>query len=287
MAVDAGQVGHHIIFGSSFFRFTDLVATTLSLSTSAACTSIDHQIIYREGDTSDNLYIVIGGRLRSISEQDDGGIEILGEFGQGESIGELDCITNTTRRSTLHAIRDSELVRIPMTLFNAISIRHPAITIQVSRLIASRVRKELDASRSFSLKTQITSSLPSTGAHKHGHVSARDGGHPMGQLGKNNFNLKTVAIIPNTKDLPLAEFATRLKNALEQMNSRTEYLNQSAILSVLGRHAFSRLGKLKLTGWLAELEQKFRIVLYVADTAVNAPWTQTCIRQVSQSFPQC
>jgi hypothetical protein len=55
-------------------------------------------------------------------------------------------------------------------------------------------------------------------------------------------------------------------------------------MQVLGRHAFSRMGTLKLAGWLAETEQKYRIVLYVADTAVSAPWTQTCIRQVSLSF---
>ncbi|EGG06323.1 uncharacterized protein MELLADRAFT_36213, partial [Melampsora larici-populina 98AG31] len=216
------------------------------------------QIIYREGDKSDNLYIVIGGRLRSISERIEGGLEILGEYGQGESIGELDCITHTLRRSTLHAIRDSELVRIPMTLFNAISIRHPAITIQVSRLIASRVRKEIDASRSNSLKRV-----------------------------QNNFNLKTVAIIPNRSEVDIIEFSNRLNFALESINAKTELLNQSTILSVLGRHAFSRLGKLKLTGYLAELEQTFRIVLYVADTAVNAPWTQTCIKQADYVLLVC
>lgn len=50
-------------------------------------------------------------------------------------------------------------------------------------------------------------------------------------------------------------------------------------MQVLGRHAFSKMGQLKLAGWLAETEQKYRIVLYVADTAVSAAWTQTCIRQ--------
>lgn len=49
--------------------------------------------------------------------------------------------------------------------------------------------------------------------------------------------------------------------------------------TALGRHAFTRLGKLKLAGWLSEIEQKYRILLYVADTAVSSLWTQTCIRQ--------
>ena len=40
-----------------------------------------------------------------------------GEHGQGESVGELESITGATRPSTVHAIRDSELARMPMTLF--------------------------------------------------------------------------------------------------------------------------------------------------------------------------
>ena len=40
------------------------------------------------------------------------------------------------------------------------------------------------------------------------------------------------------------------------------------------------MGKLKVAGWLADQEQRYRTVLYVVDTPVNNPWTQTCIRQV-------
>ena len=32
-------------------------------------------------------------------------------------------------------------------------------------------------------------------------------------------------------------------------------------------------------GYLADLEEKYGMVLYVADTSVNAPWTQSCISQ--------
>ncbi|MBW0461040.1 hypothetical protein O181_000755 [Austropuccinia psidii MF-1] len=248
------------------------------------------QIIYREGDSSDNLYMVIGGRLRAISEKDDGGLEILAEYGQGESIGELDCITNTSRRSTLHAIRDSELVRIPMTLFNAISVRHPSITVQISRLIATRVRKEVDSNQSITNQKRSHGIDYGMGKNRHSMTSFRPdkhGSNSICDLGINNFNLKTVAIIPNAQDVPILEFAARLNEALEQMNATTKMLNQEAILSVLGRHAFSRFGKLKLAEWLTELEQKFRIVLYVADTGVNTPWTRTCIRQADYIMVVC
>jgi lysophospholipid hydrolase len=56
-------------------------------------------------------------------------------------------------------------------------------------------------------------------------------------------------------------------------------LNTTSVLGVLGKHAFTRFGKLKLTNWLAEQEETSRIVLYVADAQPGAPWTQRCIRQ--------
>lgn len=79
------------------------------------------QVIYREGEPSDSFYIVITGRLRAITEKKNnangssgGGVEVLAEYGMGDSVGELDVITNEPRGKTLHAIRDSELARMPM-----------------------------------------------------------------------------------------------------------------------------------------------------------------------------
>ena len=81
------------------------------------------QVLWRPEDVSDSMYIVINGRLRAITESEEGGVNIVAEYGQGDTVGELDVITNTPRRTTLHAIRDSELIRMPQTLFNAISSR--------------------------------------------------------------------------------------------------------------------------------------------------------------------
>ncbi|KAN0060719.1 phosphatidylcholine and lysophosphatidylcholine phospholipase [Thecaphora frezii] len=221
------------------------------------------QIIYREGDRADSLYIVINGRLRAIAEREDGGagVEVLSEYGQGDSVGELDVITNSRRRKTLHAIRDTELAKMPSTLFNAISVRHPAITIQISRIIARRVRTELRQSqRSAARMNAPVPGLP--------------------DLGRNNSNLKTVAIVPVTRQVPVRDFAARLQAAFEDtIGGPTAFLNQSSVMGVLGRHAFSRMGKLKLAGWLADQEQKYRLVLYVVDTPVSSAWSQTSIRQ--------
>lgn len=212
------------------------------------------QVLWRPQDVSDSFYIVINGRLRAIAEGENGKVTITGEYGQGDTVGELDVITNSPRRTTMHAIRDSELIRMPQTLFNAISSRNPRTTSQLLRTIASRVRDELDSS-----STQLRNTAF--------------------ELGRNNTNLKTVAVLPVSRHVPIDTFARKLKSALEEMGARTSYLNQASVSGHLGRHAFSKVGKLKAAAWLADQEQRYRTVLYVADSPVNSPWTQTCIRQ--------
>ena len=80
-------------------------------------------VLWRPDDVSDSFYIVINGRLRAFTEKENGGINITAEYGQGDTVGELDVITTSRRRNTVHAIRDTELIRMPQTLFNAISAR--------------------------------------------------------------------------------------------------------------------------------------------------------------------
>ncbi len=81
------------------------------------------QVLWRPEDVSDSFYIVINGRLRALTEPEEGSVAIVKEYGQGDSVGELDVITSSRRRNTVHAIRDTELIRMPQTLFNAISAR--------------------------------------------------------------------------------------------------------------------------------------------------------------------
>jgi lysophospholipid hydrolase len=202
--------------------------------------------------------VLSDGRLRSLNEQDSGQVDLIAEYGQGDCIGELEAITGAERPHTLHAIRDSELVRMPIALFNAISIRHPATTIQFLRLIASRMQQA-----SSLIRRTITPGAAVPVAQKSG-----------------NTNLKTICILPSTRNVPVAAFAQKLRNALEAIGAPTSYLDQASVMRQLGRHVFSKMGKLKVANWLAEQEQRYRMVLYVVDTPVTSQWTLTAVRQV-------
>ena len=49
------------------------------------------QVIYRQGEKADSFYFVNQGRLRSIAEKEGtGGVEILAEYGQSDSVGECE-----------------------------------------------------------------------------------------------------------------------------------------------------------------------------------------------------
>ncbi|KAK2735819.1 phosphatidylcholine and lysophosphatidylcholine phospholipase [Myotisia sp. PD_48] len=219
------------------------------------------QVIHHQGDESDAIYIVLNGRLRSVLESGNGKVSVVAEYGQGESVGELEVMTESTRPATLHAIRDTELAKFPRSLFNSLAQEHPGITIQISKLIAQR------------MKHLINSKLTERGAER--------GGNENGNSGASTLNMRTVAILPVTSGIPVVEFGNRLLNAFNQIGvtDGVAALHQADILNHLGRHAFNRMGKLKLSQYLADLEERHGMVLYIADTSVNAPWTQTCIAQ--------
>jgi lysophospholipid hydrolase len=205
------------------------------------------QVIFHERDESEAIYIVLNGRLRLVEDRKDGGMNVKAEYGQGESIGELEVLTESSRSGTLHAIRDTELVKFPRTLFNSLAQEHPNITIKISKIIASRMRALVD-DPSAVLGIRDTSGRSSI------------------NKSSTTLNLRTVAVLPVSAGVPVVEFGNRLLNALTEVgapNGATS-LNSAAVLNHLGKHAFNRMGKLKLSHYLADLEEKYGLVIYVA-----------------------
>lgn len=85
------------------------------------------QIVYHQGEEADAIYIVLNGRVRSLRSRnaDSTEGEITGEYGNGQSVGELEVLTDMTRPSTLHAVRETELARFPKQLFQSLASEHP------------------------------------------------------------------------------------------------------------------------------------------------------------------
>lgn len=79
--------------------------------------------VYRQGDKSDCTYIVLSGRLRSVVRKDDLKKRLAGEYGRGDLIGVVETLTHQPRATTVHAIRDSELAKLPTGALTSIKRR--------------------------------------------------------------------------------------------------------------------------------------------------------------------
>ena len=270
--------------------------------------------LFHQGDPANGIYVILNGRLRQYqsipnttstdcdeTDMDDSTkttTHVIGELAQGESFGEVEVLTAMNRSSTIVAVRDSELARLPRSLFELLATEHPSIVIRVSRMV---VKKLLDVNQNNNISSSVstiaamtspvTRSLidishkydlnlpPPTKSNASHHHSYSPSSIIAPHLSSGNISYRTITILPITNGLPVESFAMKLVHAFKQVGKKTIGLTQRATLLHLGRHAFDKLSKLKQSGYFADLEHTYNIVVYIADTSVNSSWTKTCIDQ--------
>jgi NTE family protein len=112
-------------------------------------TLMSGEVLFREGDPSDSLYIVISGRLRVVSRAiEDQSERVLGDLGHGEIVGEMGLICEEPRSATVVAVRDTNLAKLTEAGLNqlAASWAQP-IYLAIIRQLASRLREETSGTR--------------------------------------------------------------------------------------------------------------------------------------------
>ena len=95
-------------------------------------------------DPSDDLLLVVSGRLRVVLEASESDAEtVLAELGRGETVGEAGLITGDPRSATVYAIRDAILATLDRESFEALCRRHPkAMMERFARRDSARMRRE-------------------------------------------------------------------------------------------------------------------------------------------------
>lgn len=236
---------------SSFVRQIDFALDWMEVEAGRA--------VYRQGDKSDCTYIVLSGRLRSVIRKDDGKKRLAGEYGRGDLIGVVETLTHQARATTVHAVRDSELAKLPAGALTSIKRRYPQVVTRLIHLLGEKILGSLQ---------QGSGTGHQFGLHTAG--SKWDTGNPAS-------NLSTVAIMPVSEDVPLTAFALELKHALSAIGP-VLLLTSDNIKQRLGSAALDSIHEYRLSSWLGQQEDIHRIVLYQADSTLT-PWTQRCIRQ--------
>ncbi|XP_030647689.1 patatin-like phospholipase domain-containing protein 7 [Chanos chanos] len=238
---------------SSFVRQIDFALDWMAVEAGRA--------VYRQGDKSDSTFIVLSGRLRSVIMKDDGKKELTGEYGRGDLIGVVEALTHLNRATTVHAVRDSELAKLPEGALSSIKRRYPQVVTRLIHLLGQKILGNMQ---------QVNGPLSAGGLALHTQSNKWDAGNPAS-------NLSTVAILPVSDDVPLTAFTLELQHALSAIGP-TLLLTSDIIKQRLGAAALDSVHEYRLSSWLGQQEDIHRIVLYQSDSTLT-PWTQRCIRQ--------
>ncbi|XP_063633311.1 neuropathy target esterase sws isoform X3 [Cydia splendana] len=208
--------------------------------------------VYRQDEESGSTFIVLSGRLRSVITHPNGKKGLVGEYGKGDLVGIVEMVTQTRRSTTVMAVRDSELAKLPEGLFNAIKLRFPVVVTRLINLLGHRILGSWQ---------KPTAGLG--GAALEPRVSAH--------------NFSTVAVVPVSDDVPLTAFTYELYHSLCAIGP-TVRLTSDVIRKLLGLTIMDPNNEYRLSSWLAQQEDKHKVALYQCDPSLTQ-WTQRCIRQ--------
>ncbi|CAI2323569.1 unnamed protein product [Caenorhabditis sp. 36 PRJEB53466] len=223
---------HALKFVSPFARVFDLAVSWVRIDTG--------QALFRIGDISDSMYIVMGGRLRAVESS-----KIIEEYGRLDIIGITDMAERKFRRSTVLAVRFSHLVCIPEKLLGFVKIRYPQVASKLLQLI----------SKCWKVPT------PETMAHFETTKIQ---------------NLRTIAIVPASPQVPLTAFTCELYNHLSK-HVKLLRLSSSVVAKYFEADVITKKADYGLMHWLNVQEISYSLVLYQCDYTKSS-WTRRCLR---------
>jgi len=208
------------------------------------------QVIFRQGDPGEGLFVVVSGRLR-ISVAADGAERVLYDLGRGAIVGDMALLSDRPRAATVHAVRDSDLLLLRVSSFTSLLERNPALATGMIRLLVDRL---LAVDR---LLTADPSLPPDPGG-------------------------RAIAVAAAGKHVrPAAMVAGWLAERLAR-SGPVFRVDAEVVARELGPDAAQRgpgaPGRAELIGWLHAVERAHERVIYQPD-AEDTAWSRLCLSQ--------
>ena len=201
-------------------------------------------VVFQQGAAADGMYIVVNGRLRATLQRGDGSRKDLGRIGPGEPVGEMAMLTDAARSATVHAVRESSLVKITTDKFERLIRQYPKLLIHIARVIVERQQRL----------------LAGTEAEQAGPL--------------------TLAVIPAAVNLDALQFAQEFAAALAICGA-TLVLDAAGFDEEYGEDLASQtemgdVGHTAVVAFMNKLDLAAPYIIYVADPFASA-WTRRCI----------
>lgn len=112
-------------------------------------------VIFRKGDPSEGLGIVLRGRVRTLISSPEGREQVLKMFGPGRTFADIAVFDDEPQPADAIAVSESTVVFIPQADLIDLLKRHPEAAIEVIRLFATRLRAYKQMVEDLSLRTVV------------------------------------------------------------------------------------------------------------------------------------
>jgi NTE family protein len=98
------------------------------------------QILFRENDVADALYVVMSGCLGVSVSDGHGGDALVSRIVAGETVGEMGILDGGFRSATVEALRDTELLRLDKSSCERLVEQYPRSMLSLMSLLVRRLR---------------------------------------------------------------------------------------------------------------------------------------------------
>jgi CRP-like cAMP-binding protein len=126
-----------------FLRMLDTEGRKRLLAAAEARRYQDGEIVVREGEPGDALYVIVSG-LAAVSADNLGAEKALNELADGQFFGEMAVITNQPRSATVTAKGELQLLRIPKDAVLSILKDYPKVREVVAKIGVARTEDTLE-----------------------------------------------------------------------------------------------------------------------------------------------
>lgn len=114
-----------------------------------------NQTLYYQGDPSDSIEFILSGKVRSTFTTASGEKKIINELGPGETVGELGTLSGDPRATTIKAVKDTVLLKLPRETFIDLCRQYPRILFDVLNPIITQSHKILQTFSSEKFRKHI------------------------------------------------------------------------------------------------------------------------------------
>lgn len=202
--------------------------------------------LFSTGSASDDIYIVATGRMCAVLA--DG--SIAGTITRLEPIGEIGALVDEPRMASVHAVRDSVLVRIPAPHLYQVIGEFPDALVEMTRVVIHRLRANQRAQR---LDTQ-----------------------------RRTHNFAIVPLMPDTDVRGVArELMAQLQRYSDAVLIDAERVDSDLGSGVAQTRIEGGADNTRLVAYLNQAELQHEHLIYLAGNDAD-PWARRCMRQADR-----